>query len=452
MNRRIVSIVFVVVLMTPGLIVAEIPQVISYQGKITDSGGTSVPDGSYTMRFRIMDGPTGANVLWDSGNRTIATSGGVFSVLLGESPQPSLDLEFDQEYWLLVTFEGVNQTPRQPLASTGYAYMASGLVAGTEVVGSVDTGAMTALKVTNRAPTGFTYGVYGVSSSTQGRGVCGHATATSGLVYGILGRCDSTLGYGVYGTATATSGDTNGVYGVSFSSTGRGVLGIAASTTGAAFGVYGSSASTSGRGVHGYAAATSGNAYGVYGESSSGQGVGVYAKATSTASGGSYAIYADGEFTGLYCVSHESDAIIGFADSGIGASYGVKGESAGNNGVGVYGHASNDIGDDSHGVYGRTDGDGYGVYYSGGLAGSGSKSCMVKTSRGPTLLYCQESPENWFEDFGEGQLAQGRAYVELAVLMDQDCFPPFRMPGSMPGSDLILHSTVPPIRRPLARM
>lgn len=55
---------------------------------------------------------------------------------------------------------------------------------------------------------------------------------------------------------------------------------------------------------------------------------------------------------------------------------------------------------------------GYGVYYSGGLAGTGPKPCVVKTSQGPTLMYCQESPENWFEDFGEGQVVNGRCHIE----------------------------------------
>jgi hypothetical protein len=59
---------------------------------------------------------------------------------------------------------------------------------------------------------------------------------------------------------------------------------------------------------------------------------------------------------------------------------------------------------------------GYGVYYVGGLGGSGSKSCIVKTSQGPTALYCQESPENWFEDFGEGRLINGKAHIELDAL------------------------------------
>jgi len=76
--------------------------------------------------------------------------------------------------------------------------------------------------------------------------------------------------------------------------------------------------------------------------------------------------------------------------------------------IGVYGYS------DQLGVYGQ--GGTNGVYYSGGLAGTGTKSCVVRTSRGPTLLYCQESPENWFEDFGEGQLRGGQIHVELDPL------------------------------------
>src|SRR3990170_7781315 len=29
------------------------------------------------------------------------------------------------------------------------------------------------------------------------------------------------------------------------------------------------------------------------------------------------------------------------------------------------------------------------------------------------MLYSQESPENWFEDFGEGKIVNGRTYIEL---------------------------------------
>jgi hypothetical protein len=59
---------------------------------------------------------------------------------------------------------------------------------------------------------------------------------------------------------------------------------------------------------------------------------------------------------------------------------------------------------------------GYAVYAAGSFAASGAKSCVVKTSEGPTMLYCQESPECWFEDFGEGQLTNGRCRIDLDPL------------------------------------
>jgi hypothetical protein len=85
--------------------------------------------------------------------------------------------------------------------------------------------------------------------------------------------------------------------------------------------------------------------------------------------------------------------------------------------IGVHGYVSGGSGT-NYGVYGYAAGGStnYGVYYSGGLAGTGSKSCVVKTSQGPTLLYCQESPENWFEDFGEGELVNGKGHIELDSL------------------------------------
>ena len=44
----------------------------------------------------------------------------------------------------------------------------------------------------------------------------------------------------------------------------------------------------------------------------------------------------------------------------------------------------------------------------------GAKSAAVPHPDGShRLLYCVESPESWFEDFGEGQLACGKAEVTI---------------------------------------
>jgi hypothetical protein len=52
---------------------------------------------------------------------------------------------------------------------------------------------------------------------------------------------------------------------------------------------------------------------------------------------------------------------------------------------------------------------------SGDLECSGSKSAVVAVDGGArrVALYAVEAPENWFEDFGSGQLVNGSARVEL---------------------------------------
>jgi hypothetical protein len=50
----------------------------------------------------------------------------------------------------------------------------------------------------------------------------------------------------------------------------------------------------------------------------------------------------------------------------------------------------------------------------GDLVTSGAKSAAVRHRDGShRLLYCVESPESWFEDFGEARLVKGRAQVKL---------------------------------------
>ena len=244
MLRSTIAVLAAVLVSTVAL--AEIPQVIGYQGRVTDNSGVPVSDGTYTMRFRIYTALTGGTLLWDSNSQSVALAGGIFDVMLGESPQPALALPFDQDYWLSVQFDGEYQNPRKRLGSVGYAYMASGLVPGTEVTGSVTTGSSSAIAGLNTATSGNTYGLYGSASSTDGTGVYGWAGAATGYTRGVVGVSSSTSGTGVYGYTSATSGTNYGAYAYSPSSDGRGVCGRALSTSGYTYGGYFESASTLG--------------------------------------------------------------------------------------------------------------------------------------------------------------------------------------------------------------
>lgn len=148
------------------------------------------------------------------------------------------------------------------------------------------------LRLEHSAGSGFAYGVYGQSASSDGIGVAGRTTAASGGI-GVYGRSDGVGGYGVYGAAAAVSGPSYGVYGYSTSSSGnagffagsgadalyavneaggRAIQAVAGSdtaiwgrTTSGLAGVDGWNAGTSGRGVSGYASAATGSTYGLGG-------------------------------------------------------------------------------------------------------------------------------------------------------------------------------------------
>ena len=511
-STRLVSLLIVVVVVFAFCTTAEaeIPQYISYQGKVTDSGGTPVPDGSYTMRFRIYNAASGGSLLWDSSNQSVTVSQGVANVLLGESPQPTLALDFSVDYWLLVTFQGVDQSPRVRLTSAGYSYMASGLVPGTEVLGSVGSGTAAAIKGTNTSTTGYgivgvatattgnvfggsfqsystsgsgifalasassgnTNGVYGQSLSTSGRGVYGSAWAYSGVNYGVYGTTNSPSGYAGYfdgntrvtgnltvdGTLTGsgigditavnagtgldgggTSGNVtlnlevplaltasnsnpiidvtnngtgHGLEGNTYSTSGRGVLGTAWASSGYTSGVQGSTMSTLGYGIRGIAEATTGSNYGGYFESKSTGGTGVYGTATPTSSADRIGVHGACMPADYYGIGVKGEAyyegVLGVCNasgSAGGSYYGSRGEAivAGATGTayGVYGHAS---GAGTH----------YGVYYSGGIGGSGAMKNTVRTEEVPVVLYGHLTTENWFEDFGSGTIRGGQAVVPLA--------------------------------------
>jgi hypothetical protein len=217
-------------------------------------------------------------------------------------------------------------------------------------------------------------GVYGGTHSFES-GACG--------VWGCVSSAPSKA-CGVLGT---TNGAGAGVKGTNYASDGYGVHGENTSTYGGA-GVYGITSSSSGTG-YGVSGAAPGGASGVYG-TCTGYGNGVYGN--NSANG-----------PGVRGYSEASTAVIGETSS----------------------YANNDCG-----VYGKANHAGWGVYSQGKFGcsgdavitgnllvyGSSTKSAVVPTSQGNRKLYAQESPEVWFEDFGEGRLKDGLAHIDLDPL------------------------------------
>jgi len=246
-------------------------------------------------------------------------------------------------------------------------------------------------------------GVYGVSDNSQGAGVFGDGgtvthgvygvTNTSAVYFGVTGFNTNASGSGVCGagsnvTSLLWSGEGDGVVGASdyYGVVGSNFNGTNNNRWGALgtpyYGVYGSSDNTSGAGVGGVHTAASSAAVGVYGTLSN---------------------------TGTY----DYTAVYGY-DPNYGDYYGYGGRFYGGY-MGVYAYTGRN---GSYGVYAYepSGGSGYAVYAAGDMGASGAKPAVVRTSKGPTELYAMESPEVWFEDFGSGRLANGRAHIELDPL------------------------------------
>ncbi len=101
---------------------AEIPHLINYQGKLTDTDGNPVSDGVHSITFRIYDAADGGNLLWEE-TQSILIQRGIFACLLGGVT--NLNIPFDKPYWLAIKVGADEEmTPRQQIASAGYAIRA----------------------------------------------------------------------------------------------------------------------------------------------------------------------------------------------------------------------------------------------------------------------------------------------------------------------------------------
>ena len=101
---------------------AQVPQMINYQGKLTNPSGAPVND-TLQMVFTIYNAEVGGTSLWTETQTAVIVEKGVFNVLLG-SVNPIPDSVFDGSVRYLGVAVGGDPeiTPRKPMVSVPYAY------------------------------------------------------------------------------------------------------------------------------------------------------------------------------------------------------------------------------------------------------------------------------------------------------------------------------------------
>ncbi|MHB8646132.1 MAG: hypothetical protein ACYDAR_10135 [Thermomicrobiales bacterium] len=248
-----------------------------------------------------------------------------------------------------------------------------------------------------------------------------HQAAVAGYALSNPGNVD----VGVHGVTISYSADNAGVLGQHLFN-GTGVRGLAGTNGTAVYGeCYGSVAS---HGVWG----NTDQGKGVFGQATDSRGTGV-----SGVSGGTGAGNGNGVYGYVYHVGTSQVTAGVFGDSAY--SYGVIGRTSAVNYSGCTGIAD---GAGRAAFAGAGTNGAYGAYFTGPtvVAGDftvvgGQKNAAVKHADGSyRLLHCVESPEPWFEDFGEAKLVNGKAEVKLdadfAAVVDASAYHVFLTPGA----------------------
>jgi hypothetical protein len=433
MRFRVLLIV-VVGLMVCSLVYADVPRLINFQGRLTDSAGKFVADGNYSVTFSIYSVPSGGSALWNE-TQSVAVAKGLFNVILGTvTPIPNAVFDtYVDTYLGIQVGADPEMTPRQRLTSLGYSYyslnsdkldglhasdftspvsdfgrlgVAADLYEGSSTLTNKYVNVAGPDSVVASSGVAFLGRAVGSSGSTM-QGMMGYVSdSSSGLGYGVWGEVSSAgtgyQHYGVVGLGWSASNSvsyTSGVIGEGYASgsgDAYGVLGLSSNAlsgsvyggfflanpggTGEHYGVLGQSSSSS-------AAAAYGN-YGYASNSSTGDAYGGYFTTSSSGTGDHYGVYGEaygstaGTYTyGLYGLASNNTAYSAYggyfvADSaGTGYHYGIRsygyGDGSGDDAYGIYGYAKN-----------SSAGWVYGGFFSNSSVGTGAHFGTYTTSYG----------------------------------------------------------------------
>jgi len=133
--------------------VAPVPPLMNFQGRLTTPVGNPLPDGTYTLTFRIYDAQTGGNLRWTEQIGSITSRNGTFGALLGNTT-PLSETVFNGNVWLELQIN--NQTPllpRQRINSVAFAFKANTVPDNAIGTSKVANGAVTSIKLAESSVT-----------------------------------------------------------------------------------------------------------------------------------------------------------------------------------------------------------------------------------------------------------------------------------------------------------
>jgi hypothetical protein len=110
------------ILLAPGLVLAQVPQKVGYQGRLLGADGSPVT-GPAEITFSVYDAASAGNVLW-SEIQNLGLSDGYYATLLGSSAGLPVGLFDGSKRYLSIAVGGQQLVPRQEIGAVPYAIRA----------------------------------------------------------------------------------------------------------------------------------------------------------------------------------------------------------------------------------------------------------------------------------------------------------------------------------------
>jgi hypothetical protein len=152
----------------------RVPNVLSYAGTLGDASGAPVADGSYMVTFRLFNAPfAGTQLFVEPIN--VATTGGVFTALLGAGSVPLDESVFVQpQVWLELQVEADVLSPRLQIASVPFALVSAtaGSAGSLSCIGCIDSSHIDPTQVQQRVAGSCSLGEAVVGVNVDGSVAC----------------------------------------------------------------------------------------------------------------------------------------------------------------------------------------------------------------------------------------------------------------------------------------
>ncbi len=121
MKKAILYVSLCTVLLMTAVAIAGVPRLINYQGRLFESSGQPLSDGTYQLTFAIFDAPVGGDLKWSETQNSVAIIDGFFGTVLGSVVELSDTVFAGENRYLEVSVMGQPISPRTQFTANGYS-------------------------------------------------------------------------------------------------------------------------------------------------------------------------------------------------------------------------------------------------------------------------------------------------------------------------------------------